>query len=175
MPYPVHAVEFLETAPFGGNLLAPFNHGQFLLHRLYPKFRVAMDGRLEEVYPTSTYREMMRFFDSVPPDWRIADEWGADIVLWPQHDNLMRQEHVRPDFVVVQQDGEYIVFVRRTVLEGLAPDPERRPTYSNGPVYMDDVLRPDEDRARFAAYCAEPAHDVPDREAAATHPSPGIP
>lgn len=158
MPYPVHAVEFLENAPFEGNLLAPFDHGQFLLHRLYPKFRVAMDGRLEEVYPPSTYREMMRFFDSAPPDWRIAESWGADVILWPQYAVTLRADQVPRELFPVQQDGEYIVFVRRSLLVGIAPDPADRPEYSTGPVYMSDVLRPAADRERFSTYCREPIH-----------------
>jgi hypothetical protein len=166
MPYPIHAVEFLETAPFGGNLLAPFDHGQFLLHRLYPKFRVAMDGRLEEVYPTSTYREMMRFFDAVPPDWGIADRWGADVILWPQYDMPLHRDQVPTEFLPVQQDGEYIVFVRRNRLVGLDPERAGRPRYSSGPVFMGDVLRPADDRARFAEYCREPVLEPPGQGAA---------
>jgi hypothetical protein len=158
MPYPVHAVEFLEKTPFEGNLLAPFDHGEFLLYRLYPKFRVAMDGRLEEVYPVATYREMMRFFGTVPPDWRIADQWNADVVLWPQHAALLRREDVPDDFAVVHQDGEYIVLVRRSLISGPFIDPPERARFSDGPVYLNDFFRPEEDRARFANYCTEPHH-----------------
>ncbi|MGD8440136.1 MAG: hypothetical protein PVG53_06350 [Holophagae bacterium] len=156
LPYPVHAVEFLEKAPFRGNLLAPFDHGQFLLYCLYPKFRVAVDGRMEEVYPAATYREMMRFFDSVPPDWTIAEDWNADVVLWPQHASRLTMADVSPDFVAVQQDGEYIVFVRRRVLAGPFDARPEPPRFSTGPVYLDDFFRPDDDRVRFSSYCAEP-------------------
>ena len=159
MTYPVHAVQFLEKAPFEGNLLAPFDHGEFLMYRLYPKFRVALDGRLEAVYPVATYREMMRFFDSVPPDWRIADEWGADVVLWPQHASLLSRADVPGDWAVVHQDGEYIVFVRWSLLPEQAPDSIDPPRFSEGPVYLNDFFRPEEDRLRFSSYCSEPNHD----------------
>jgi len=154
--YPVRAVEFLEKAPFEGNLLAPFNHGQFLLHRLYPKFRVAIDGRMEEVYPVETYREMIRFFQSTPPDWRIADQWGADLVLWPQYRLYLDRADVPSDFVTVFQDGEYIVLARRSLLTGPSHGPVDQPRFSDGPVYLNDVLRREEDRSRFSRYCSEP-------------------
>jgi len=170
MPYPVHAVEFLQKAPFSGNLLAPFDHGQFLLYSLYPKFRVAVDGRMEEVYPAATYREMMRFFDSVPPDWSIADDWNADVVLWPQYESPLTMGDVSPDFVAVQQDGEYIVFVRRRVLAGPFDEHPDPPRFSTGPVYLDDFYRPDEDRVRFSTYCAEPT--APPAEARRDLPKP---
>jgi len=164
--YPVHAVEFLEKAPFEGNLLAPFNHGQFLLHRLYPKFRVAIDGRMEEVYSVETYREMIRFFDVSPPDWRTADEWGADLVLWPQYRLYLDRADVPSQFVTVFQDGEYIVLVRRGLLTGPPPGPVDQPRFSDRPVYLNDFLRPAEDRSRFSQYCSEPHLDP-----AGSHPT----
>jgi len=160
MPYPVNAVKFLESAPFGGNLLAPFDHGEFLLYRLYPKFRVAMDGRLEEVYPESTYREMMRFFSSVPPDWEIADRWNADVVLWPQHGAVMTRADVSDEFAVVHQDGEYIVLARWSVLARARPASVEPLELFNGPVFLEDFLRPAADLRRFASYCDEPHHGL---------------
>jgi hypothetical protein len=51
---PVEAVEWLDQHGQGGKLLVHFNHGSFALWRLYPAYRVSVDGRYEEVYPQST-------------------------------------------------------------------------------------------------------------------------
>ena len=117
---------------------------------------IAVDGRLEEVYPPTTYREMMRFFDSVPPDWRIADQWNAEVVLWPQYASPLTLADVPRDFVAVHQDGEYVVFVRRRLISGPVPGSLEQPDFSEGSVYLGDFFRVDEDRERFSAYCSEP-------------------
>jgi hypothetical protein len=120
---------------------------------------------MEEVYPVTTYREINRFFGTVPPDWRIADEWGADVVLWPQHAMLLSRADVPRDFVIVFQDGEYIVLVRRSLVPAPPSDPIDQPRFSDGPVYLNDFFRPEEDRSRFSLYCSEPHPDptAPDR------------
>lgn len=52
--FPVEAVAWLDEEGGGGKLLVHFNHGSFALWRLYPSYRVSVDGRYEEVYPQST-------------------------------------------------------------------------------------------------------------------------
>ena len=104
----------------------------------------------------ATYREMMRFFDSVPPDWRIADQWNADVVLWPQHAAIIGRNDVPVDFVATHQDGEYIVFVRRDLEVDAASGTVERPRKITGPAYLSDFFKPEEDRPRFEHYCSEP-------------------
>ena len=57
--YPVKAVEWLKQNKPGGNVLVTFNHGSYALWKLYPKFKVSVDGRYEEVYPESTMHLVM--------------------------------------------------------------------------------------------------------------------
>lgn len=54
--YPAGAVEWLDRYGAGGRLLTHFNHGSFALWRLYPRYRVAIDGRYEETYREGTLR-----------------------------------------------------------------------------------------------------------------------
>jgi hypothetical protein len=67
--YPAGAVAWLRNSPFEGRLLNPFTQGEFLLWTLYPKFRVALDGRYEEVYTQQQFRETRRFFLDAPLMW----------------------------------------------------------------------------------------------------------
>jgi len=53
--YPVNAVSFLADSNESGDLLVDFNTGGYALWRLYPKFRISMDGRYETVYTESTH------------------------------------------------------------------------------------------------------------------------
>ncbi len=55
--YPIGAVEWLRTSGVSGRLLVNFNHGSYALWRLYPSFKISVDGRYEEAYPEETVRE----------------------------------------------------------------------------------------------------------------------
>ena len=52
--YPIGAVEWLRNSGLSGNLLVNFNEGSFAMWRLYPKFKISVDGRYEEAYPQET-------------------------------------------------------------------------------------------------------------------------
>jgi len=89
--FPVRAVEWLHRHGAGGRLLTHFNHGSFAIWRLYPLYRVALDGRYEETYPEETvhlartalqplspgHEEALR---SIDPDYIIVPgpDWAED-------------------------------------------------------------------------------------------------
>jgi hypothetical protein len=55
IPYPVGVVDYLQKSSLHGNLLNPFTVGEFLYWTLYPRFKIAWDGRYEEVYTQRQY------------------------------------------------------------------------------------------------------------------------
>lgn len=81
--YPTGAVEWLDRYGAGGRVLTHFNHGSFALWRLYPRYRVAIDGRYEETYL----------------DERIHIAWRALQPHAEGHDDALRR--LDPDYIVV--------------------------------------------------------------------------
>jgi hypothetical protein len=86
---PVEAMEWLELEGGGGNLLVHFDYGSYALWRLFPDYRVSVDGRYEEVYPQSTVDlsfQALRADDPgqeealsvLDPDFAIVAAEGAD-------------------------------------------------------------------------------------------------
>lgn len=61
--YPQRALEWLNAHRSGGNVLAPFTEGSYALYRLYPRFKVAIDGRYEEIYTDRTSNLTMDAFE----------------------------------------------------------------------------------------------------------------
>jgi len=49
--FPERAVAFMRSRPLSGGTLVDFEWSQYLLFQAWPQFRVAFDGRYEEVYP----------------------------------------------------------------------------------------------------------------------------
>jgi len=84
--FPVEAVAWLETHG-RGDLLVHFNHGSYALWRLFPRYRVSVDGRYEEVYPQETVETVMTALDP-----------GSE-----GHAEALRQ--VDPDYILVEGDG----------------------------------------------------------------------
>lgn len=81
--FPVAAVEWLHRHGAGGRLLTHFNHGSFAIWRLYPLYRVALDGRYEETYPEET----------------VQLAWLALQPNAPGHEDALRR--IDPDYIIV--------------------------------------------------------------------------
>lgn len=65
--YPLGAVNFLRNSPWQGNLMVRFGLGQFAYWMLYPRFKVSMDGRYEEVYSQKQFLWNQAFFKADTP------------------------------------------------------------------------------------------------------------
>ncbi len=80
---PVETFAWLARHARGGNVLTHFNHGSYVLFHGYPRFRVSLDARYDEVYPNETVERVLqalqpydhRFdsaFTEVLPDFVLA-------------------------------------------------------------------------------------------------------
>lgn len=63
--YPVAAVSWLKSRTEGGNLLLHFNDASYAIWAGYPKLKVAVDGRYEELYTDENIVDAM---DALSPD-----------------------------------------------------------------------------------------------------------
>lgn len=59
--YPIGAVEFIRQNNISGNLVTLFHWGSYVTWKLYPRCKVALDGRYEEVYPDDTVKIVGKF------------------------------------------------------------------------------------------------------------------
>lgn len=80
--YPVRAVDVLATAKAEGNLAVAFRWGSYAAWRLYPRVRVSVDGRYEEVDPDATFEMNHDFFHKTGKDWdRLLRLHRVDFIL----------------------------------------------------------------------------------------------
>ena len=133
--HPVSAVDWLSTMGNGGRLLVYLNEGSFALWRLFPEYRVSMDGRYEETYPQETLDLVV---SALLPDH-------------PDHTKSLRS--VAPDYILVQdtaragafgsdwnavyRDDEFVVLAH----DHADPrrDPETRPADVEARILMSDA------------------------------------
>jgi hypothetical protein len=157
---PEGAVRYLLESPFEGKLLNPFSQGEFLYWVLYPKFRVASDGRYEEVYSSQQFWKIFDFYHEHPrghPERTIgfANRSGADFVLFRTVWKNLAQLASSPEWQVVYRDEVFALLARKKVLaaypgyRGPAPPMASRTGLATIADYFDDFeSRP----KRFADY-----------------------
>jgi len=79
--YPVGAAAYILEHGLSGSLLVDFNWGEYAIWTLYPRCRVAIDGRYETVYPDPVCRAYFDFLYA-RLDWRrFLEEFPPDLVL----------------------------------------------------------------------------------------------
>ncbi len=163
--YPVGAVRFLRASPYEGRLLAPFTFGEFLYWCLYPRFRVAIDGRFEEVYERSQFVWIRIFYGGAlegRPERAVsmAHESGADFILLRAGQAVLAPLRGSRAWRVVYRDGVFVLLGRAATLDRYPPLPQLRSEAPASPS-IGDYFTP-HDLQRFAGYpVAQPSRPPP--------------
>ena len=120
---PVHAMEWLDRNTDGGNILAHFNRGSFVLWRGYPKFKVAIDGRYEEVYPDSTFHAAAVALNPEHPNHENKlDEIGPDYILFCGEVGEKFTAMLKPEWQIIYQDENCWVLSKLKIANSVALD-----------------------------------------------------
>jgi hypothetical protein len=107
--FPAQAVDWILTNKPGGNLFNPYNWGGYLIWRLYPEYRVYIDGRADVFGPSflSDYVDLTR----MKPGWeeRFQQQDIQTVLAEPNSvmANLLRQ---LPAWNVVFENENSIIF-----------------------------------------------------------------
>jgi hypothetical protein len=133
--YPVGAVRYLREAPYAGRLLNPFTPGEFLYWNLYPRYRVAIDGRYEEVYTREQFLWVSLFYSERDPLRlaKLAESSAADVVLLRSRGPAHAALSASPDWSPLYDDGFWALTGRRDWVERhppfrFEPGPRRAPS-----------------------------------------------
>ena len=164
-PYPVEAVRFLEESGGCGNLLSPFTGGEFVYWRLYPRFRVSIDGRLECVYPMESFRRELDGAWEGSLDTPALKQ--ADWVLIERNIPLYGSLLDSPRWEAVHRDDTYAVFKRLPpgARRSAPPAVQAPPPGAAGWAPVSAYFHPRQDLQRFKAYADEDRRASP-RDAA---------
>lgn len=108
--YPVAAVAALKASGATGNMVVPFDWGEYVIWHLGPQVKVSIDGRRETLYSDDVRQADIRF-RSGGKDWDAALK-PADLAMVTRHsppDKLMR---AKADWVLIYEDPVAAVFAR---------------------------------------------------------------
>jgi len=108
--YPVEEAAYVEARELPGPLLNHWNHGGYLIHRLYPRYKVFIDGRInaqsEEVL--ADYLVL----NNANPGWEaVLERRRPGLILWPTPSPLISRLDKSPRWKRVFTGEAAVVFV----------------------------------------------------------------
>jgi hypothetical protein len=112
--YPAGALNFIEKQRLTGTLLTDFDWGEYLIWHLYPRCRVALDGRFETVYPHSVCRLYFDFLYARKNWRRFLENYPPDMILIDRRAKIYALLNPEPLWQEVYNDSGCALFVRRS-------------------------------------------------------------
>jgi hypothetical protein len=109
--FPVQAVDWIEAHPQNGNMFNYFPWGGYLIYRLWPDYKVFIDGNL--LYPVSLIRQHQQVLNAEPGWENVIAQYDIQWMLVPADEPISRLLPLHPDWEIVYQDETAIIARRR--------------------------------------------------------------
>ena len=122
MKYPIYAVRFLKDNGIKGNILLPFEWGEYAIWKLYPDSKVSIDGRFKTAYPEEVLDNHLGAFHDTVKLRQLLTKYPPNILLARQNPSSLKFKSTQRDWIYVYSDPISIVFIKdggsqRDVLE----------------------------------------------------------
>jgi hypothetical protein len=108
--YPVAAMRFMEANGIDGNILVPFEWGEYVVWKR-PRSRVSLDGRFDTVYPEEVIRAGFAFTAGREGWNRVIEDFPTDIVLSRRTDHGHWLMGTYPGWERIYQDAVAAIWV----------------------------------------------------------------
>jgi hypothetical protein len=110
--FPSRAVDYLESQNLPGPILAPDSWGGYLIYRLYPRVKVAVDDR-HDLYGEQFLKSYLKMMH-VEPGWQnFLQQFPVGYVLLPKDSALANILAETPHWQSVYSDDVAIIFTPR--------------------------------------------------------------
>jgi hypothetical protein len=111
--YPVAAVDYIEDDPPPGHMFNNYGWGGYLVYRLWPKQEVFVYG--DAAVMGDPFLREYQAVSTLHPDYLdILDRHGVTWVLYPTNDPFETVMAHSNGWILVQQDGDASLLVKRT-------------------------------------------------------------
>jgi len=129
--YPTGSLEFIKQNNISGNLAIPYNWGSYAFWKLYPRCKVLIDGRYEEVYPLDAAGPAMQFSQH-EGDWQaVLRNYHADVIVLPKGKYPLADIEKLTDWKLVYQDKSSVLLLPKDRLNFFYLYPDyKNPIYS---------------------------------------------
>jgi hypothetical protein len=111
--YPVRAIRFLKVNSIKGNLLVPFEWGEYTIWKLYPDSKVSIDGRFDTVYPADVINDHFDGAKSQEGWSSLLHKYPTDIILARRNSFSQRMiNDLSDDWIYIYSDNISMIFLR---------------------------------------------------------------
>jgi len=114
--FPVAATDWIESHDLAGNMYNPYHWGGYLIHRLYPRHRVFIDGRVD-MYGEKVFKDWLTLREARDGWEEIASKYGVKWGLAEVDVALTEAVRSSANWQVMYEDPQAVVFVRRDLWE----------------------------------------------------------
>jgi hypothetical protein len=109
--FPEKAVEALRSRASGGEVFAYYDWGGYTIYKLYPEYRVFVDGRAD-LYGDDLLRQFQTAVQ-LRTGWReVLDRWNVRTVLLPPYCALAQALVLDPNWHLEYGDSQALVLLR---------------------------------------------------------------
>ena len=126
---PFGAVKFIKESGVAGNLYLPLWWGSYATWELYPRIRVAMDGRNVSLYPPEMVRNNLEFYVRGEGDLNLPLGFASHYLLVPTDSPVLARLAGDGRWRKLFEDPDCVLFVRADVVSERIP-----PELAEGPV-----------------------------------------
>ena len=103
--FPKRSFDYLSSASMGEKLLSHYDWGGYAIFRLWPKYKVFIDGRAD-VYG-GDYARGVLILDGLEPGWqRELRRADPDVIVWPKKEPLTQALELSPEWRRVRLQPE---------------------------------------------------------------------
>jgi len=110
--YPTYAAQFMEANHLAGNLVVPFNWGEYMIWKS-PNSRVSIDGRFRTVYPENIIEMNRAFAYGKAEGLSLLRDFPTTIVMTKLHEAPHTLMEKTPGWMKIYQDPISKLFIRK--------------------------------------------------------------
>lgn len=111
--YPTYAAQFMRANEINGNLLTPFDWGEFFIWTA-PGSRVSIDGRFRTVYPEKLIRRHNAFATGQPQGKGLLEDYPTDIVVIRKSDLNRNKMDKEINWLKIYEDSIAKIYIKKT-------------------------------------------------------------
>ena len=119
-PYPAAACQFLleEPARGDGKLMNTYDWGGYLIYKLYPRYKVSIDGRADLHY--AHMNASIQDFELMSPSWAaFVESVDPDVILLPANkSSLIEALGQDPSWLLIYEDPIAVIFAKAESASG---------------------------------------------------------
>ena len=105
--FPVQAVDWVESNPQSGNMFNEFGWGGYLIYRLWPDYKVFMDGQL--FYGETITRHHQQILNAEPGWEDVVQQYDIRWMLVPVDKPIARFLLIHPGWKILYQDDTALI------------------------------------------------------------------